>query len=465
MTSKIVLSSSLLALFVAGCTQGGSSSTSQKLATAGATRSHGDLTPTTLVPASITAPTKGAVLHGSDALAPRNTFVADSVAEPVSTRMFRRTMSGTNPATYTFPIDNPIGARVLVRPVSSATVLTGIHMHSVATGLRLDHARDATNTDLGAKGVAPAPGDAVQREPGFAPLIATRVLSFDEPTLPGLVQLDVPAAIAAAGVVIEVDQPNTHLSCSGQADELAHTFGDQASLTFALANEATPIDGARVSVWAELPDHEAMPEVVFSSSGRGQYSASIPLSYADPKYIGAWGLHVKATGSVNGVAFERDVEVGFGYWPAHARMSWVGTPQVLRGTDGLIDEVSVDVGVETLADDQLSVRGQLTFTGTDGLEHTLAGAQTGQVVTHEGGTMTLHFDAASMVYANVNGPFHVRDLALVSQGTGTTQSRIGRGLDMLTDKITVEQLRMPMSVPLHVQDLIANGDLAAPTTK
>jgi hypothetical protein len=238
-------------------------------------------------------------------------------------------------------------------------------------------------------------------------------------------------------------------------------------MSFSLTDDKTPIDGARVSVWAELVDHSAMPEVVFTSAGRGQYTASIPLTYTDAKYIGAWGLHLKATGTTaQGLAFERDVEAGFGYWPAHAQMSWVGTPQVVRGSDGLIDEVSVDVGVETLADDQLTARGLLTFTGPDGLEHSLASAQTGQVVTHEaGGTITLHFDAASMVYANVNGPFHVRDLALISQGTGTTQTRIGLGLNMLTDKMTPTQMRMPAQIPLHVQDLIANGDLMAPLTK
>jgi hypothetical protein len=467
MNSKIVLSTSLLALLAAGCTQGSSGSSgtgtiTQKLSTAGAARSHGDLMPTQLVLASFDPPTKGEVLHDSDALAPAGAFAADAVSETVSTRMFRRTMSGNSPAAYTFPIDNPLGARVIVRPVDPKLTASGIHMHSVATGLRLDHGRDATNTDLGSKGTAPhAPGS----EPGFAPLVMARTLSFDEPMTAGLVQLDVPPALAAAGVLVEVDQPNTHISFTGRSEELAYALGDDALFAFTLSNDGAPIEGARVTLSVELPDHTRLPDLELRSAGQGQYVASMPMSFTDPRYMGAWGLQVTATGSANGVAFERTAEAGLGFWPAHAQMSWVGTPQILRGKDGLIDEVSVDVGVTTLVDDQLSLRGLLTFSGPDGLEHTLASAQTGQVVTHEGGTVTLHFDAASLVYGQVNGPFHVRDLTLVSQGTATVQHRIGRALDLLTDKIAVTEIRMPAQIPPHVQEMIAAGDIAAPPAR
>jgi hypothetical protein len=465
MNSKIALSSSLLALLVAACTPGGGSGTgtsaAQKLATSGAARSHGDLLPTRLVSASFDPPTMGAVLRDSDALAPRNAFVADSESETVSTRMFRRTMTGTDPATYTFPIDSPLGARVLVRPVDPKLTAAGIHMHGVATGQRLDHGRDASNTDIGTMGKGARPSG----EPSFVPLVTTRTLSVDEPFAPGLVMLDLPAALAASGVFVEVDQPNTHIAFTGRSDELAYALGDEAHFAFSLSDDNTPVEGAHVTVSVELPDHSSLPDVQLRSVGQGQYVGTMPLSFTDPRYMGAWGLHVTATGSANGVAFERTVEAGFGFWPAHAQMSWVGVPQTVRGADGLINEVSVDVGVDSVVDDQLSLRGLLTFSAPDGSEHTLASAQTGQVVTHQGGTVTLHFDAASMVFGQVNGPFHVRDLTLVSQGTATVQHRIGRGLDLVTDKMAVAEMRAPAQIPPHVQEMIAAGDLAAPSAK
>lgn len=466
MTSKIALSSSLLALLLAGCSHGTPGGSTQSVGTlvptAGAARSHGDLLPTKLVLLPLPTPTPGAVLSGADALSVHDTFSADAAPMVFSTRTFQRIAKGTDPGAYTFPIDTPIGARVLVRPIDPKVALTSVHMHSVATGLQLDHGRDAQNTGLGSKvGMS----SAITREPSFAPLVNTRSLSFDEPTKPGLVQLDVPPEVQTAGVVIEVQQPNTHIALTGQADEVAYAYGDTATLTFSLASDATPIDGATVTASMELADHSLTTEIALTSAGRGQYTATLPLSFTDPQHVGAWGVHMRATGSFGGVPFERSLEAGFGYWPAHARMTTVSTPVIHRGGDGLVDEVSVDVGVETLADDQFSVRGMLTTTGADGIEHPVATAQTGQVVSKQGGTITLHFTSDSLVFANVGGPLHLRDLALVSQGNGITQHRIGRALDLSTPAFGHDELRMPQQIPLHVQELIANGDLEAPATK
>ncbi len=463
MTSKIALSSSLLALLLAGCSHGNSSGgtplVGAQVPTAGAARSQGDLMPTNLVLMPLPKPMPGPVLGGSDALSPHDTFSADAAPTVFSTRTLQRIVTGSDHAAYTFPIDNPLGARVIVRPLDPKVVITSLHMHSVATGLQLDHGRDSQNTMLGSKAGMPTADPATQ---AYAPLVNARTLSVDEPMKPGLVQLDIPPELQAVGVVIEVQQPNTLISLTGQADELAYAYGDAATLTFSLANDATPIDGATVTASMELADHSRTTEITLTPAGGGKYTATVPLSFSDAKYVGAWGIHMRATGSFGGVPFERTVEAGLGYWPAHARMTTVGTPVIHRGGDGLIDDVSVDVGIETLADDQLTVRGVLTTTAADGLEHLVATAQTGQVVTHEGGTITLHFGSESLVFANIGGPLHLRDLALVSQGNSITQHRIGRALDLNTPAFAREELRVPPQIPLHVQELIANGDLEGP---
>jgi hypothetical protein len=140
-------------------------------------------------------------------------------------------------------------------------------------------------------------------------------------------------------------------------------------------------------------------------------------------------------------------------------MTAIDRPVISRGSDGLIDEVSFDVHVETLLDDRFSVRGTLTFTGPDNAEHPLAAAQTGQVVNAGTGVITLHFTSDAMALAQVDGPFHVRDVALVSQAFGVTQHRIGLGLDLMTHAITASEIRYPAQIPLAAQDLIASGDL------
>ena len=164
-----------------------------------------------------------------------------------------------------------------------------------------------------------------------------------------------------------------------------------------------------------------------------------------------WGIHVKATGTFQGVAFERDVETAFGLYPAHAEMTAIGVPAITRGADGLIDAVDVDVAIQSLADDRFSVRGTLTYTASDG-EHAIATAQTGKTVAAGASTITLHFTADSMALARIDGPFHLRDVALVSQAFGFTQHRLGRGLNLSTTPFKAAELRFPKVISLQAQD-------------
>ena len=64
-----------------------------------------------------------------------------------------------------------------------------------------------------------------------------------------------------------------------------------------------------------------------------------------------------------------------------------------------------------------------------------------------------------MALAQVNGPFHLRDVALVSDAFGVTQHRIGRGLDLTTGAIAASEIRYPAQIPLAARELMANGEL------
>jgi hypothetical protein len=429
---------------------------------------------------AIPAPTEMALLHGSDALAPKKLYPIEQAPEAVVARDMHRVMKGSDPAAYTFPIDAPQGARVLVHTVNDSLKLTSVHLVDAVTGQQLDMARDITANSINTRHVplvpsAPteplkdgslvpqltAPLSPIAPDPGFeARIPSMRVLTFDKPTHAGSVRLVVPADVQADGVWMEVQQPNTHLTVSAVVGELNHSFGDEAEVTVSVLSDAAPISDATLAGTIELPDHTLMPGLTFTALGNGTYSAKVPLASADPKFFGAWNVRVKATGTYAGASFERDVETAFGYYASHAQMTGLGTPVIARGADGLIDEISVDVDVETVVDDRFSVRGTLTYTGADGREYSLASAQTGQVVSAGTGTITLHFDAASMAYANIDGPFHLRDVALVSHAFGVTQHRIGRALDISTPSLSAREIRIPATIPLQVQDLMDNGDLA-----
>jgi hypothetical protein len=453
MTSTKILAASLLAILAAACNtpSGSSSSTgSAGKSTAGAATVHGDLTPTELITVALPKPTETALLHGSDALAPTSAFGLETPAKPTVGRDFWRTFNTSDVGSLRFPVDNASGARVIVTSLDHSPVRS-LHMHSVETGLRLDHSRDSTNT------VGVTRGNTQAREPAFESLTESRQLSFDEPFTRGLVQLDIPAEVVAHGIHVEVQEPNTRITLSGAPDELTYTHGQTATLAFSIADGGVGVDGATFHASAELPNHTRTPEFAVTALGSGQYVARVPLN--GPANMGLWGVRVTATGASNGVAFERTIDTAFEYSPAHAHMTSIGTPMIIRGQDGLIDEISVDVGVETLLDDRFAVRGTLTFTGPDNAEHPLAAAQTGQTMTAGRGTITLHFTSDATSLAQVDGPFHLRDVALVSQGWGHTQHRLGRGLDLMTLPIAASELRYPAQIPLAARDLITNGDL------
>jgi hypothetical protein len=454
MTSTKILAASLLAILAAACTTqtpgGSSSSGSSTVPTSGAATVHGDLVPTALLKASFQKPAETALLHGSDALSPTQDFVLETPAKPTVGRDMWRTFTGSDAASLTFPVDNAQGARVIVSSLDH-TPLTSLHMHDVATGRRLDHSRDATNT----AGVSR--GGATAREPAFQALLDSRQLGFDEPYTRGSVQLDIPADIAAHGIHVEVQEPNSRITLAAVPGELVYTHGQTGELAFALDDGGNAVTGGRIVAYAEYPNHTRSTPFTVTDLGNGHYGAKFPLAGTDN--AGIWSIHVRGTGTSGGVAFERSVDTAFQYSPAHAQMTGIGAPQIVRGSDGLIDEVSVDVDIESVNDDRFSVRGTLTYNGPDGAEHPLAAAQTGQTVNAGKGTITLHFTADAMSLAQVDGPFHVRDVALVSDAFGITQHRLGRALDLQTHAIAANELRYPAQVPLAAQDMIMNGEL------
>ncbi|MGO8998547.1 MAG: hypothetical protein ACLQVI_34940 [Polyangiaceae bacterium] len=452
MTSTKILATSLLAILAAACTTqpSGGSSGSTTVPTAGAATVHGDLTPVALLKAPLPKPTETALLHGADPLSPVQAFVLETPALPTVGRDFWRTFTGADPASLTFPVDNPQGARVIVSTLDH-TPLRSLHMHSVETGLRLDHSRDSTNT----AGVNR--GHTQLREPAFESLLDSRQLSFDEPFTRGLVQLDIPADLAAHGIHFEVQEPNSRITLAAVPGELVYTHGQTGELAFALDDGGGAVDGGTITAIAEYPNHTRSAAFSVTPLGNGKYTAKFPLAGTDNQ--GVWSIHVQGTGVSNGVPFERSVDTAFEYTPAHAHMTGIGQPQILRGSDGLIDEISVDVAVETLNDDRFSVRGTLTYNGADGAEHPLAQAQTGQALNAGTGTITLHFTSDAIALAQVSGPFHLRDVALVSDAFGFTQHRIGRALDLTTGAIAASEIRYPAQISLGARELMANGEL------
>jgi hypothetical protein len=476
MTTKF-LATSLLTLLLAGCSSGPAepsppapgSPAPESVPTTASIRVKGDLTPRRLIAMPIPAPTERAVLAGSDALAAQKKFQLHHGPEPVNGLLLQRIATAADPSALTFPVDAPSGARVHVRALSKKTSLRTVHIYDAASGESLDSEHDEntkpgrrTPAEFNKKGDVSTPQQRehalVEREPGFAGLLlASRVLSFPDTYPGGMVRVEVSPEALKEGVIIEVEQPNSPIHLTGNADELNYGFGETAELSFDLKNDKTAVEGATFTGYAELPDHTRL-DLTFSSKGNGRYTAEVPLASTDQRHVGIWKLQITAKGTAEGTTFERHLTTAFGYQPSHAQITEIQTPRITRGADGLIDEIAIDVAVESVVEDRFSVRGTLTFTGDDGAEHPLSEAQTGQTIDAGRGVIRLRFSADSLALAGVDGPFHLRDVSLVSQGYAITQHRLGDGM-VKTPKLRATEIRFPKRISIQAQDLIDNGDI------
>jgi hypothetical protein len=402
------------------------------------------------------------VIFGSGVASPKQTFVFEHIPEFSTQRDFARVLSqAETQAGMMLPIDTPSHARVIVTVRDGSVSLPSVHLREVATGAVLDQGRDVNATDLPAMHANDAQATQLAaQQPAFAAALALprRILSIDAPMAPGRVMLEVPNA-TPGGVLVEVQQPDSAIVLSGAQREPMYASGNVAEVELQLADGAAPITNARFTATLELPNGERIAGPSVSAIAPGQYLARVPMSGADLKLIGVWHLHVKAIGTSRGVEFERDLDAGFSYVPSHARMVSAATPRISRGSDGKIDEIAVDVAVESLALDRVGLRGTLVHVDADGTERPIAEAQTGQVVQTGQSVITLHFAAKDLVLAQLDGPYLLRDLSLVSYAYSTTQHRLGRGLELTTPAFAASELRLPDTFSPAVQEILNLGAL------
>ncbi len=486
------LSAALLVLLAPGCSrdpappadpQVGAPLAPQRIPVGQAVLINGDLVPHRLVAVALPTLEKQPTLSVSSPGLARKDYSFVHPIETSTRREFARVVTSTDSkaAGLAFPIDAPSGARVILTSRDPHKSLGSVHLRD-ASGAILDRARDESTPmvlvdhiagEKSKKGVAPSvdpmpgsigsPDSIFKPEPGFAALsLPRRILSIDVPAKPGRVTVDIPADVLAAGVEIDVQQPNSAITLTGAPAALQYGFGDTAEIEYTLTNGAAPIDGATLSGTIELPNGERSAGLTFTSKGAGRYVARIPLASADLKYIGVWHLHAKVSGVADGVEFERDMESGFGYAPAHARMIAVNTPEIVRAADGVIDDVKVDVELESVVGDRLGVEATLVYKDAEGKEHAVAVSQTSGDLPAGTGTLTLHFEAKDVALAGVSGPFYLRDLSLVSHAFAVTQHRLGRGLDLSTVAIAHKDIRYPSVFAPAVEEMFVRGDIVAP---
>jgi hypothetical protein len=487
MKTTSILSLTALTLLAAACARDGGPTpgptpTAAKVPVAQAQQVPGDVKPSRLVAVHLPPPPAEPVISASMPGLPKRTFTIEQVIEPSIRHDYGRVVTAAS-GPIVLPISTVEGTRVIVTSRDPRISVDNVHLRD-SSGKVLDRGKDSTNvipvlrhpaTGPSPKGqadgatptspskrgaIADATLQPAQQETAFKPLMTPRrILSIDVPASPGPVTLTVPPELLKAGLELDIQEPGSPITLSGAPLGLNYGFGEVGKVEYTLLNGSTPISDAVITGTVELPGGQRFDNVTFSSKGQGKYLAEVPLAGSDLQHIGVWHVRAKVTGAVSGIAFERDIENGFGYAPAHSQILAVAQPEIVRGADSVIDDIKFDVDVESIAADRLGVSAMLVYRDAAGAEHAVAQAETSANVTPGQSTITLHFQAKDVALANIDGPFYLRSLTLMSHAYATTQHHIGRALDLSTPAIAAKEIRYPALLSPAAEELIEMGEL------
>ncbi len=278
---------------------------------------------------------------------------------------------------------------------------------------------------------------------------------------PGVYKVVVKGRAAATGLAIEARQPLSHVTMTITPSSAEYLLGNTATVDVVLKDGATPITGAKLTSGLLDEQMNKGGGVTFSEVGGGVYRATITgLTESSP--VGAYLTDVRAEGTTpSGARFLRQGRAGFHFGVPTARLGQVTATREIKDSDGMITAFEVDVPLDAAATDRLEVSGTLTVVGSDGDEHTLAIAHTGDTYDAGHHVVTLRFDAGQVRLTKMEGDFSVRNLQVFSVGTNTLMNRLGAGVQRPFVGIRRDHLvRLAKPTPA-VQQLIADHVLYA----
>jgi len=474
--------------------------TIERVSTDKAVRVQGDTVPLSLRATVLPVRAPDVVISGSDPLPVKQTFSLTRLPSRVVGKEFRRVLeAGMTKDAVTVPIDAPSGARVVVyssgTPAMQMDLFRGVHLRHLGTNKQVDISRDLFPTGGKILDTAPPPkADAdsgkyltprpVPASPGLtkavpvSPIVGSaddfarlspemalfqapnRTLSIDVPTLPGLVLIETNEVFKASPAIIDVQQPNSTIALGATRASDLVSFGEQAEIVFDLADQSTPLDGAKFVGQVKTPGGDRFDSLTIVAMGGGKYVTKVPVVSTDPKHIGVWTVHAKATGTTSdGRPYERDLDVPFSYTVPFAKMTYVTTPKLVRGKGDLVSEIAVDVDVESVQEARLGLSAMLVVKDAEGKEHPVAIAQTGQDIKPGSSVMTLHFRSDALGVANASGPYFLRELTLLSHSNATTLHRLARGMDLGSSALKPGELRPVGTVKPAIQEALDLGAL------
>jgi hypothetical protein len=264
------------------------------------------------------------------------------------------------------------------------------------------------------------------------------------------------------GVAIEARLLASNIVMKLQPSTLEHLYGNRSSIDAALFDGSTPITGARVV--ADLVDGETgltVAPIVFTELGGGVYRAALDSVLGQSSKVSAYLTDVRAEGTTaSGTAFARHGRTGFHFGIPTARLSGVVAQRTITDDTGLVSAFEVDVALDSASLDRLEVSAKLTTVGTDGQEHPISVAHTGDAYDAGHHVVTLHFDAGQLRLTKAEGNFMIRELSLFSLGTNTLFHRELSGENRAFTGIARASLRPLATLTAAQAQLVTDGVLS-----
>lgn len=417
-----------------------------------ATPAPGDVTPGPLFTREVREGIGPGRVSVSNPTSPKQPLAAPLAPE---TRRSRSTVfhvaPGSSATQLSLPIDTPDDAWVMVIPKARLSSEGEAALRDVTlanpSGLRVDkRAERAAHDELG---VDPER----MKASGVTKPISMMRLSRDMGS--GAYQVQVGARAAATGVAIEVRLPTSPIELSLTPSAMQFFPGEEATVQVGLASDAA-LAGVRYEAWLYNPRFERVRQVPVVQVGQ-QVRARVSDVLSERDETGTWGLEVRATGTSGGKAFDRLAQTAFGFAVPTAHIASAGRPRLVRGADGKVTALELDVVVESQSLDRYEVSGTLVATDKRGVERPVAEAQVTDQLDAGTYVLTLHFDAGHVALSHLEGSYALRGLQLYSLGTNTLYHRMGRGMELRMPSVRADELAASEPTPA-IQAMMDAGE-------